>query len=720
MNRPTSSTNHRMSSPTTSPGMLQRYARWREWPCWLGLLAVAFSGIRTISHATFWTHLAAGRHIAQNGIPRVEPFTWAGAEQAWVDTSWLYDLLLYRLWSWVGAPGVTLLHIIMVVTAFYLLLDVARPLAGPLARGFALLLASWLTLSSFDVGSKWAGVLLAAIFLRILARPKGPPWQVAVWLIPLYILWVNLDASFLWGPVLVLVFSTEGFLRHTDESAAYAERAGIYLLLAPTLCVVSLLNPYGFDILPAVFTGGIPLQLENGGSPFSGLFPALFTRNLIYAILLLGAGGLLFWKKRLPLALTTIGMISAFWVVRWTPPSLPFFALFSFPFCALSLQAIGQRITERAAPANPNVAPANALRRIAVVLLLIGWTGSLAGWISNRYYVHMGHSSAFGFGAVESVYPSNLETVLNHPAFPAAVLNLPSDGGYLAWAYPHIKPFIDVRASAHGAQRYRRLLRGLMGDPVAWEELEERWLPQAVILTNHRPPSLEIGQHLRARPDWEPVYFNGTTTVWILATPERAELLAQRNDWLAEELATLEAARRTYQAQLGRWRRPPLPAPLLGAATMFHLQGQHAAAATCYALITQGAPNMSTAPLWWGINLTHLQQHAAATSVLQRALDRLPSRSDHAIQARLYLGINALEQGAAEEAVRSLRHVVNLQPEYGWAWLWLERAYQQAGRPAEARQARAQVEALMTDLPSTALPTIDEEEEPGVGNPFVP
>lgn len=698
-----------MSSPFPSP--IPPQTRIQNWPGWLGLLVLAFSGVRTISNAAFWIDLATGRHIAEQGIPRVEPFTLAAANEPWVNPGWLYDLLLYRVWTWGQAPLVTMIHVIAVVVAFYLLLDIVRPLAGPLAQGAALCLAAWLMVASFDVGSRWMGVLLATAYLRVISQPHGPPWRVAAWLVPLQILWVNLDATFLWGPVLVGAFSLEGLLRRTGASALHADRSGMYLLLIPTLCVVSLLNPYGFDILPAVFTGGIPLQLLNGLSPFSGFFPSPFARYLVYATLLLGAAGLLVRKDPLPLALTTLAVISAFLVVRLTPANLPFFALFSFPFCALSLQALGQRVSQWSTPSARFSVSVNGLRRTGAILLLLIVLGSLAAWMSNRFYVRHGHLSSFGFGTVEAAYPSGLAEVLNHPEFPSTVLNLPSDGGYLAWAYPDVQPFVDVRASVHGAKIYNQLLRALMGDPAVWAELEKNGPPQAVVLTNHRPHSKDIGRNLRARPDWEPVFFNGTTTVWVLATPARADLLAQRDQWLPAQLANLETVRRTYQKQLGRWRRPALPAPLLGAASFFDIQGQPAAAAACYELLTLGAPRMPTAPLYWGINLTHLQQHADAMVVLNRALQRVPKKSVEAAQAWRYIGINALELNAHEEAIRALRRAIQLQPDQAWTWLWLERAYTQAGRPAEAREARQRAQQLTTRFSATGEDEVDTENQ---------
>ena len=518
-----------------------------------------------------------------------------------------------------------------------------------------------------------------------------------IWLLPLQVGWANLHNSFLWGPLLTLLFVGDELFRPRPTGTDTARRVGPLILLVPALCVAMLLNPYGFNLLPAVLTGGIPLALQDWISPIGQWFTTAAKHHLVWLTLLVLAGGLLTHKPRLPLALTALAMISAMLTVRLLPPNLLWFALFTFPFCCLSLQSLGHRLGTAVLAARIGLPP-TLPRCAATGILGLGLVLSVGGWWTNRAYVRVGHFSHFGLGVVESAFPAQLADVLAHPAFPEWVLNLPQDGGYLTWAYPGIRPFIDPRASAHGAAIYTRLGRALTGDAEAWQVIEAHWSPQAVVLNHTWPPSADTWRHLRHRDGWEPIFFDGTSSVWIRATPERAALLAMREEWLAAGLAQLEAQRRAYAAELTGWRRPPIPPALIGAATIFHEQGFAAEAATLYALLERGAPHMTVATLRRGMNLTRLGRHDDARPVLEHGLSRVKSNSPDALQGHLHAGISAVELQAPERAIEHLRIVVDAWPDHLRAWLWLSRAYAGGGRMEEARHAQRKAQgADLTD-----------------------
>ena len=73
----------------------------------LGLVFIALIGIRTISTPEIWTHLAQGKNNA--------PISFVETADS-VNTTQLYDKIVYGLWSAGGAP---LLIIFNIISGFF-------------------------------------------------------------------------------------------------------------------------------------------------------------------------------------------------------------------------------------------------------------------------------------------------------------------------------------------------------------------------------------------------------------------------------------------------------------------------------------------------------------------------------------------------------------------------------------------------------------------------
>src|SRR5262249_15555683 len=84
----------------------------------LGFLLASFLATNT----EVWLNLASGRLIAEgNWPPGVDPFSFStaglGGEPvtAWYNQSWLYTLVLFKLFQWVGGAGLVVAKALVVV-----------------------------------------------------------------------------------------------------------------------------------------------------------------------------------------------------------------------------------------------------------------------------------------------------------------------------------------------------------------------------------------------------------------------------------------------------------------------------------------------------------------------------------------------------------------------------------------------------------------------------
>jgi hypothetical protein len=92
------------------------------------------------------------------------------------------------------------------------------------------------------------------------------------------------------------------------------------------------------------------------------------------------------------------------------------------------------------------------------------------------------------------------------------MLNSYNFGGYLMWAYPREKVFIDSRAFMIYSEAHFRDLLHLYETPPFFRELERRWHFRLAVL-QRAGRGAGFATWLRAQPDWQVLYEDGTATV---------------------------------------------------------------------------------------------------------------------------------------------------------------------------------------------------------------
>lgn len=192
-----------------------------------------------------WTNLAAGREIAEHGLPRTETLTvWASGER-WIDQQWLAQLLFYGAFVVGGLKAALLAHATAVIGAFVLGAVFARLLGAStqcvaLTVGVCMFIAPW--------GAQMRAQSLALPFFvgvyGLLASDSHRPSRSVFLALPLLIVWGNLHGSAALGALLVAGY---GVLLAVKRDRLLS---GVGLVIAAPLCL--LVSPYGTD-LPAYY-----------------------------------------------------------------------------------------------------------------------------------------------------------------------------------------------------------------------------------------------------------------------------------------------------------------------------------------------------------------------------------------------------------------------------------------------------------------------------------
>ena len=73
-----------------------------------------------LANLDFGFHLKAGEFIwLERAIPRHDMFSYLAEGNRWVDSHWLFQLILYGVYSLGGVPGAILLRVAILLGAFF-------------------------------------------------------------------------------------------------------------------------------------------------------------------------------------------------------------------------------------------------------------------------------------------------------------------------------------------------------------------------------------------------------------------------------------------------------------------------------------------------------------------------------------------------------------------------------------------------------------------------
>jgi hypothetical protein len=348
--------------PRPSPDRLVRQLRVLEGIVAVLLVVFAFEvgAFRAVNSDVF-LHLAAGRLASQGQIaPAADPFCFA-AERPWVNHSWLADLIAYQIYNNLPEGGAVLVGLkaaLIVVLAFLMVRTACQPGRRRWLPLVCVLLALLAMSPHLSLRPAILSFVLLGLTLFLLTR-QGPR---AVWLLPVVcLLWVNLDAWFLLGPLTIALYLAGALLQKVA-----GEPAGGPLPVSPTRLVVvlavsllaCLVNPahIGAFLLPLPFDFSEASSVLAREAQFRGLFLSplesiYFQKTVglsaaglsVFLLLLLGLVSFVLNVPRLCWWRVLVWLVFAA-LAMWSVRLIPFFAVVAGPITALNFLDASARL----------------------------------------------------------------------------------------------------------------------------------------------------------------------------------------------------------------------------------------------------------------------------------------------------------------------------------------------------------------------------------------
>ena len=479
----------------------------------LGLLA-----FRQLGSPDLGFHLRTGDYILSGHLPpRTDLFSFTMGDHAYTDTSWGYDILVAAVQKLGGAPGLVVVHALLVLGIFAILLLTMRlgP-AGPIPILLGLLLGGLASEMRFETRPELASYLLLGLVLYILHR-HAEGLASPLWALPLiHLLWANLHGLFVLGWAALACFAAGLFLRRSTPDRR--------LLGWSALAVgAALINPYGlrgffFPLTLMTRLGQENIFARTIGefvSPFAlGLsrrFPfypwsPIFCFRLLLALSVLALVPLLLQKRFWCLLLWAGSLALAYRMIR----NLPIFVVCSLPGIVWGLPV--EKLASR-------LIPGARARRWGGRAVLAGTAlaAALLGLrvLNDAYYVASRRTERTGWSWNRLALPVDAAAFADRVGLRGPMLNHLNFGGYLMWARPE-PVFIDGRLEVVGEEFYDEYLDAL-GSAAGLESCVARYGIRWLVFPYATSPEL-LGR-LSRDPNWRLAYRDHLSAIFVRSGP---------------------------------------------------------------------------------------------------------------------------------------------------------------------------------------------------------
>ncbi len=492
----------------------------------LALAAILLFGLlgmtaRSATDPDLWWHLRTGQWIVETGhVPHSDPFSFTRAGSAWVSHEWLSDLIFYELWKH-GGPAALIVFSAVVTTLGFMLLYLRCPGKRYWAAA-ATALGAVAAAPSFGVRPQMFTFTFGSLLLWLLER--ADPERAAIehsafehgdarpellfWILPLFLLWLNLHAGFALGPALLFAYGVglllETALGNTPWREARPILVRVLLLLLACVALVPL-NPSGVALyrypLDTLRSHGMRSIIGEWFSP--DFHQTLYRPLLLVWLLLLTA--LATYRSRpkarilLPLLLTVFAALDA---VR----HIPIFVLLAMPVIASALPARASfSLSPRAlSPSRPGSARLRPLFSAVVIILI-------AAMAIVKWFTLARHQEA----SVDQAFPDRAVDFLRSANYPSNIFVYYDWGGYAIWKlYPRYRVFADGRADLYGDDILHQFQTALdLGN--GWLDVLNNWKIHIVFV----PPSCALAQALLLDPDWQVAFSDAQAVILLRSGP---------------------------------------------------------------------------------------------------------------------------------------------------------------------------------------------------------
>jgi len=443
-----------------------------------------------------WWHLRTGQIIWNSGaIPRTDLLSFTTGQHDWVPHEWLAQLSMYAAWKAAEYSGLMLWFCVFAAALLVMQYVLCRLYSGNARVAFLGALVAWLfSTIGLAIRPHMLGytLLVCELLILHLGRSRDRRWYFL--LPPLFAIWVNSHGSFFLGMIVLAVVVIFGLIDvHAGLliSRPLHSAARKALLWSSVLSVATLFaNPVGWSLLayPLRTMFDRRMQLDAVTEWQKLTFDDVRAFGLLAV-----AGGivLIALVRKIELYLDEVALLGIAFVLAVLHQRLLFaWGIIAAPVLCRQLATL---------------APQSSSVRILpnAILILASFSVAILAFPAKNELV----------AQVNAGNPVEAAEFIRRIHLSGRMLNEYVYGGYLTWALPEQKVFIDGRADVYawtGVFQDYGAWATLVADP---NELLDKYQIDSCLLSRSAP----LVPVMRYLPGWRELYSDSKSVIFVRA-----------------------------------------------------------------------------------------------------------------------------------------------------------------------------------------------------------
>jgi hypothetical protein len=450
----------------------------------------------SIADPDIWWHLRTGEWIMRHhAVPHTDPFSTFGAGKPWQAYSWLFELLVLKLYQWFDLSGIMAYTATMVLAITIALGRLMHRLQPDFTKATLLTMAVMICMSRLYTPRPWLFTILffvLEIHILMKARASGKTREL-IWLPVIFALWANTHIQFIDGLVVLGVAAGEPLLARWWPGQKTRLSAQSLWAVFVACVLATFVNPYGVKLYEVAYhltsqSGVLNEVMELQAIPFrnAGDFLLLF--------LSLAAAGALVWNRRLRPFETGLLALAAVISFR-SQRDVWFMAVIAGAILASGIS--NDRKAERQWPAF-------AASLVAVVATAFVFAGAVVLHVNNATL----HTQ------LEKDMPVRAVEIVKERGYGGPLYNNYGWGGFMIWSL-RMPVSMDGRAALQGDERINRSIATWNGEP-KWSSDPELSSADLVIA----PVKAPLTQLLSMDPRFQLAFKDKVAAVFIARQPQ--------------------------------------------------------------------------------------------------------------------------------------------------------------------------------------------------------
>ena len=455
-----------------------------------------------------WYHLNGGRYILDHfNIPKDSYFSFISPPREWVDYYWLFQVIVYFVYSLFNYYGLVFLRVIVFLSIIFFILyffvnnhkDKRQNIYLPIILSLYLLM---LLPRYHLIRPHMFSYLFIVVFLYIIEfKPKK------VIYLPIFsILWTNLPG--VEYPVMLLIllaYIIEFFINHMRVKTHFKREDLLFIVPIIASIAAVYFTPHGYSLtwMPFIPTGFANLYIQELRRlsiddflsfqivklvlSHTATFSILFILSCLAAVSTIVRGG-----KR----------ISHFVIFAGALVLLTQGNRFRFEFVLLALPILNDYLSNSPWPDLNKKNVVTAVIPLMIVILFIPVI-SIKNFFSNPPKFPFSHRGL----------PYGTTIFLNKIDAKGTILNSPSNGGYLQWMlYPRCKIFMDMEVPFLFTNEDMFTATYVFINENIFRDVIGKYSPNFILVPIARYQFKEL---IKGFPDYKMVFFDETEVLYV-------------------------------------------------------------------------------------------------------------------------------------------------------------------------------------------------------------